>query len=433
MSDVKSMYRRVMDDHFPDEMTIGFGDQTLVYRKVTWKIAADGEVVEKGLRYGENPGQEAALYRPVNGHLVLAGVEFVGPGRELVSGLDEAAMVRFGKHPGKTNLTDVDAGLGILRYLDRPTAVIIKHNNPCGVASDGQLAEAYRKADLADRIAAFGGAAVFNRPVDRDTAGLLAGRYLEVVAAPDYEEGALDALSRKKDLRVIRLSRLDRIRDYAPLRFLDFKSLIDGGVIVQQSAVNAIQSVRDFLPAVAEHQGVQVRPRREPTARELDDLFFRLGRGTGRDIQFRALRQGPGHGGHRHRRAGPGGRGGDRRVQGVHQACGRALPRPSRPALQGIGPGCQARQGGSGPCRGHRRRNPRRRRRPARGGHGIGCVFPVPGRRGCGDSGGCFRHRPSRRVQPGLGIHRSLQRGRSAGGHGIHRPEGVQALARRRR
>jgi len=64
--DLKKMYRTVMEDHFPEKMTITFGDQTLTYRKRTWKIRDEktGELIEKGLRYGENPGQEAALYDP---------------------------------------------------------------------------------------------------------------------------------------------------------------------------------------------------------------------------------------------------------------------------------------------------------------------------------------------------------------------------------
>ena len=71
--DLKKMYKTVMDDHFPPEMTISFGDQSFMYRKRAWKIpdAKSGELIEKGLRYGENPGQEAALYELVNGNLVL--------------------------------------------------------------------------------------------------------------------------------------------------------------------------------------------------------------------------------------------------------------------------------------------------------------------------------------------------------------------------
>ena len=276
MSDIKAMYRKVMDDHFPDEMTITLGEATLVYRKQTWKIEEpDGSVVEKGLRYGENPGQEAALYRLVNGNLSLGGVQFIGPGQDLVSGLDEEAMVRFGKHPGKTNLTDVDAGLGILRYLtESPTAVIVKHNNPCGVACGSSLSEAYDRANMADRVAAFGGAASFNRPVDKATAELLAENYLEIVAAPDYEEGVLDILGRKKDLRIVRLKKMDRLQEMAWTRFLEFKSLLDGGIIVQQSAVNAILSVDDFKPAQAEYQGQIIRPQRAPTESEARDLVF---------------------------------------------------------------------------------------------------------------------------------------------------------------
>ena len=71
-----------MDDHFPDRMSVAFGDQVLEYEKVSWRIPdAEGDMVEKGLRYGENPGQEAALYRLVNGNLALGGVEFIGPGK----------------------------------------------------------------------------------------------------------------------------------------------------------------------------------------------------------------------------------------------------------------------------------------------------------------------------------------------------------------
>ena len=81
--DLKKMYRTIMDDHFPPEMEISFIDenkpQTLSYEKVTWTI----ENVQKGLRYGENPGQEAALYRLVNGNLVLGETQTIQPGRYL--------------------------------------------------------------------------------------------------------------------------------------------------------------------------------------------------------------------------------------------------------------------------------------------------------------------------------------------------------------
>jgi phosphoribosylaminoimidazolecarboxamide formyltransferase/IMP cyclohydrolase len=85
-------------------MTITFGDRTLRYKKRTWRIPDDaGELIEKGLRYGENPGQEAALYELVGGNLVLGECAFIAPSRGLVSSLDESKMIQAGKHPGKIN------------------------------------------------------------------------------------------------------------------------------------------------------------------------------------------------------------------------------------------------------------------------------------------------------------------------------------------
>ncbi|MEJ2025609.1 MAG: IMP cyclohydrolase, partial [Deltaproteobacteria bacterium] len=183
--DLKKAYRTVMDDHFPAEMSIHFGDQVLRYRKRTWTIRDEktGDMIEKGLRYGENPGQEAALYELVYGNLLLGDCRFVEPGRGLVSAITEEDMIRSGKHPGKTNLTDVDNALNIMKYLTAgPASVIVKHNNPCGVAYGNTLSAAYDRANMADRIAAFGGCALFNRPVDLATAELITQNYLEVVA-----------------------------------------------------------------------------------------------------------------------------------------------------------------------------------------------------------------------------------------------------------
>lgn len=277
MEDYRKAYRTVMDDHFPEEMTIILGDQRLIFRKRTWKILdpEKGEVIEKGLRYGENPGQEAALYEWVGGNLVIGEAQYVQPGQGMVSHIGEEDMLQSGKHPGKINLTDVDRALQILRYLRKgPAAAIMKHNNPSGVAYGKTLAEAYHRAHMADRIAAFGGALVVNRPVDRQTAELIAGHYLEVVAAPDYEEGTLDLLAKRKNLRILRVPRMDRLTDYATLRYVEFTSLMDGGIIVQQSSLNPISSKQDFKPALAIHQGREIRTMREPTREEYEDLLF---------------------------------------------------------------------------------------------------------------------------------------------------------------
>lgn len=275
--ELKKMYRTVMDDHFPSKMTISFGDTVLVYQKKTWKIPDEkgGDLVEKGLRYGENPGQEAALYELINGNLVLGDCQFIGPERGLVSAMTEADMLQSGKHPGKINLTDVDNALNIMKYLTAgPAAVIVKHNNPCGVAYGDALADAYEKADTADRIAAFGGCALFNRPMDKDTARAVSDNYLEVVAAPDFESGTVDILSQRPNLRIIRVPRMDRLFEYAALRYVDFKSLMDGGIIVQQSPQNRIRSKADFTLATTVYQERTYTVERAPQADEYEDMLF---------------------------------------------------------------------------------------------------------------------------------------------------------------
>jgi phosphoribosylaminoimidazolecarboxamide formyltransferase/IMP cyclohydrolase len=169
----------------------------------------------------------------------------------------------------------VDNGLNILKYLTgKPAAVILKHNNPCGAAQAPALLDAYLRADRADRVAAFGGALVVNRAMDRATAEAVAEHYLEVVAAPDYEAGALDALKKRKDLRILAIPRIDRLAEYRSARFVEFKSLVDGGIIVQQSPLNRVNRVEDFLPAVAVRDGKEHRVSRAATAEELEDLLF---------------------------------------------------------------------------------------------------------------------------------------------------------------
>lgn len=275
--DLKKMYRTVMEDHFPDSLTLRFGDQELQYRKRAWKFpdSKTGELIEKGLRYGENPGQEAALFELVGGHLSLGDCRFIDPGNGLVSAIREEDMLQEGKHPGKTNLTDLDNGLNILKFMmHKPAAVILKHNNPCGAALGKSLSEAYYRANRADRIAAFGGCLVVNRPLDKETAAMVSQNYLEVVAAPDYEEGALEALKSRPNLRIIQVARIDRLRDYVQRRFVDFKSLMDGGLIVQQSPLNKVLEAKDLTLAETSHDGKTYRIQRAPTEREMNDLLF---------------------------------------------------------------------------------------------------------------------------------------------------------------
>lgn len=270
---LSSMYREINKDSFPSRMRISFYDeggaeQGLEYEKATWDIGGE----RLGLRYGENPDQAAALYRLKGGNLSLGGVESILPGRWLVSDID---LLQSGKHPGKINLTDIDAALNILRYLgSTPACAIMKHNNPSGVAKDASLEAAYRKAYMADRVAAFGGAIAVNRALDKATAQAVVESYCEVVAAPDFEEGVLDIIAKWKNVRAMRIKDMDKLESFVAPRCLDFKSLIDGGIVAQWSFQSAIRKVEDFLPAETVKKGVEYKVKRQPTLPELEDLLF---------------------------------------------------------------------------------------------------------------------------------------------------------------
>ncbi len=271
--DFKSAYKTIMDDHFTPRMEISFvddagGRQTLCYEKTAWQI----EGVRKGLRYGENPGQEAALYKLVGGNLRLGNVTCLQAGRYLASDVE---VLQSGKHPGKTNITDADNAVNILRYLmDEPCAIIVKHNNPCGVAKASSLAEAYRKANCADRVAAFGGAIALNRAVDLQTAELIARNYAEVVIAPEFEPGVMDVFAKKKNLRVMRIGNMARLHEFVGEVVLDMKSLVDGGLVVQTSFVPQTKGQRDLVPAQALYKGKEYKINRLPTESEYEDLLF---------------------------------------------------------------------------------------------------------------------------------------------------------------
>jgi phosphoribosylaminoimidazolecarboxamide formyltransferase/IMP cyclohydrolase len=274
MAKLSDAYKTINKDNFPPKMEISFSEsdgshrQSLSYHRVEWDI--EGE--KRGLRYGENPDQEAALYRLIGGNLQLGDVVALEAGRPLASAVE---LLQSGKHPGKTNLTDADAGLNILRYFaDRPCAVIVKHNNPCGVAVGATLFEAYHKAYFADRIAAFGGCVVVNRTLDADTTRQILESYVEVVVAPDFGPGVLELFKTKPNIRVMLIRDIVRLESFAGARVVDFKSLIDGGVVAQWSFVPQARKVTDFLPAETVSKGVEYRVKRQPTPAELDDLLF---------------------------------------------------------------------------------------------------------------------------------------------------------------
>lgn len=160
------------------------------------------------LRYGENPHQPAALY-----------VGGAGGG-----GLAEAEQLH-GKEMSYNNYTDTDAARRAAYDHTEPCVAIIKHANPCGIAIAGDVAEAHRKAHACDPLSAFGGVIAVNRPVSVAMAEQVAEIFTEVIVAPGYEDGAVEVLSRKKNIRVLRC-------EGGPSAPVEVKP-IDGGALLQ--------------------------------------------------------------------------------------------------------------------------------------------------------------------------------------------------------
>ena len=158
--------------------------------------------------------------------------------------------------------------MNILRYfIDKPTVVIVKHNNPCGVAQDDALETAYLKANMADRVAAVGGCIALNKPVDQATAEAIVQQYAEVVVAPDFEQGVMDVFSQKPNLRVIKIGNIERLQTFVGQRCVEFKSLIDGGIIAQWSFKPTTRSKEDLKLAECEYKDQHFKINREQIGR----------------------------------------------------------------------------------------------------------------------------------------------------------------------
>ena len=198
----------------------------------------------QSLRYGENPHQQAALYLPA-----FATSGTVADHRQIQ-----------GKELSYNNLADADAAIELVsEFRDGPpTVVIIKHANPCGVATGESLIEAYRNAFLCDTVSAFGGIIAVNRPLDGPTAEAITEIFTEVVCAPDADNAARAVFAKKKNLRLILTGELpDPAREGMTLKS------ISGGVLVQARDNGCI--TRDALKVVT---------KRAPTEQELADCLF---------------------------------------------------------------------------------------------------------------------------------------------------------------
>ncbi|MDF7776476.1 bifunctional phosphoribosylaminoimidazolecarboxamide formyltransferase/IMP cyclohydrolase [Sphingomonas sp. AOB5] len=218
----------------------GFADQQQLFPETLPLTLKHGST----LRYGENPHQQAAFYSPA------------GPS---TPGIGQARQVQ-GKELSYNNLNDADAALELIsEFRDAdPSVVIVKHANPCGVATAATLEEAYAAAFACDTVSAFGGIIALNRPLDEATARAIAGIFTEVVVAPDADEAALAVFAAKKNLRLLLTGTLPD-----PKRGGITAKSITGGWLIQSRDNGAIAE-----------SDLKVVTKRQPTAEELADCLF---------------------------------------------------------------------------------------------------------------------------------------------------------------
>jgi phosphoribosylaminoimidazolecarboxamide formyltransferase/IMP cyclohydrolase len=190
------------------------------------------------LRYGENPHQKAAMYSDGSG-----------------TGVANARQVQ-GKELSYNNIVDLQAAWDLAQEFEEPVCAIIKHTNPCGTATGKTLAEAYKRALECDPVSAFGGVIGVNRPVDAAAAEEMAKLFLEVIAAPAFEPGAVDRFSAKKNLRLVEIT-------HSPQRQRWVLKNVSGGMLVQDADLHQLQE-----------SDIKVVTKRPPTPEEKRALLF---------------------------------------------------------------------------------------------------------------------------------------------------------------
>jgi phosphoribosylaminoimidazolecarboxamide formyltransferase/IMP cyclohydrolase len=188
------------------------------------------------LRYGENPHQKAALYSDGSGKGVANGKQLQG------------------KELSYNNIVDLEAAWGLAQEFLQPVCAIIKHTNPCGAAVARTLAEAYCRALECDPVSAFGGVIGVNRPIDRETATEMAKLFLEVIAAPGFDQAAREIFANKKNLRLV---------EVVPVEQKWVLKNVSGGVLLQDN---------DMRPLT--DSDLKVVSERKPTDAEMRDLLF---------------------------------------------------------------------------------------------------------------------------------------------------------------
>ena len=188
------------------------------------------------LRYGENPHQKAALYSDGSGKGVANGKQLQG------------------KELSYNNIVDLQAAWDLAQEFEGPVCAIIKHTNPCGTAVAGTLAEAYRRALECDPVSAFGGVIGVNRPIDAETASEMAKLFLEVIAAPGFDDAAREIFAGKKNLRLV---------EVVPMEQKWVLKNVSGGVLLQDNDVRPLTDA-----------DLKVASERKPSEQEMRDLLF---------------------------------------------------------------------------------------------------------------------------------------------------------------
>ena len=193
------------------------------------------------LRYGENPHQQAAAYKAP-----------IATGSNILN-----AVIHQGKKLSYNNIMDADGALDCVKEFDEPVCVVVKHTNPCGVATGEDITDCFHRAFNADSLSAFGGIVALNRTCTTDIAEALRKIFIEIVLAPDFEAGALELFAKKKNLRVLEIGQLES-RDPR----LEYK-YVDGGLLVQETDVKTI--VLDDLTTVTKVK---------PSDKNMVDMLF---------------------------------------------------------------------------------------------------------------------------------------------------------------
>lgn len=215
---IANYFNGLEENYFPEKLTLAYKH-------------------EQHLRYGENPHQKAAFYREVG----------------TISGTIADGVQLHGKELSFNNINDTNGALEILKEFDEPTVVAVKHTNPCGIGSGSTILEAYIKAYECDKDSIFGGIIAANQEIDKDVAMKINEIFLEVIIAPAFTDEALEILTKKKNIRLIKLDNIS----YKQCKEFDLKK-VRGGLLLQEKdnilLLDNLKVVTNRLPSEEEKE-----------------------------------------------------------------------------------------------------------------------------------------------------------------------------------